>query len=47
MVKFIDKLGLSENKCCNNVPTNANNKNARSRMEASSAGKHEYSGKGR
>jgi hypothetical protein len=43
----MDKYGLSGHKHCDNVATNANSKNARSRMEASSAGKHEYGGKGR
>jgi hypothetical protein len=47
MVKCIDKQGLSEHKQCDNVGSNANSKIARSRMEASSAGKHEYGGKGR
>jgi hypothetical protein len=47
MVKFIDKYGLSEHEHCDNAATNVNSKNARSRMEASSVGKHEYRGKGR
>jgi hypothetical protein len=47
MLKFIDKNGLSECKHCDNVVTNANSEIARSRMEASSAGKREYGGKGR
>jgi hypothetical protein len=46
-VKFIDKYGLSEHKHCDNAATNANSENTRSRMEASSAGKSEYEGKGR
>jgi hypothetical protein len=47
MVKFIDKYGLSELKHCDKAATNANSKNARSRMEASSVGKREYGGKGK
>jgi hypothetical protein len=46
-VKFIDKKGLSEQKHCDIAPTNVNSENARSRMEASSAGKRKYGGKGR
>jgi hypothetical protein len=46
-VKFIDKYGLSEHKRCDNVATNGNIENARSRMEASSVGNHEYGGKKR
>jgi hypothetical protein len=38
---------LSEHKHCDNVTTNVNTDNARSRMEASSAGKHRCGGKGR
>jgi hypothetical protein len=34
--------GLSEHKHCDNAATNANSKNIRSRMEASSVGKHGY-----
>jgi hypothetical protein len=47
MVKFIDQLRLFEHKNCDNVATNANSENARSRTEASSAGKHEYGDEGR
>jgi hypothetical protein len=47
MVSLINKHGLSEHKHCDNVVTNANSENARSRMEASSAGNREYRGKGR
>jgi hypothetical protein len=47
MVKFIDKYGLSEHKHCDNAATNANSENARSRIEARSAGKRAYGGKGR
>jgi hypothetical protein len=46
-VKFIDKYGLSEHRHCNNVASNANSENVRSRKEASSVGKHVYGGKGR
>jgi hypothetical protein len=46
MVKFIDKEGLSENKHCDNVATNTNSENARSRMETGSVGKLEYRSKG-
>jgi hypothetical protein len=45
--KFNDKQGLSEHKHCDVVATNANSENARSSMEACSAGKHEYRGKER
>jgi hypothetical protein len=44
---YINKWWLSEHKHCDNVATNANTENAKIRMEASSAGKHEYGGKGR
>jgi hypothetical protein len=47
MVKFIDKKGLSEHKHCDIVATYANSENARSRTEASSAGKREHGGEGR
>jgi hypothetical protein len=45
MVKLIDKYGLSEHKHCDNAAINTNSENARSRMEASSAGKREYGAK--
>jgi hypothetical protein len=38
-VRFIDKRGLSKHKHCDNVATNANSENGRSRIEASFAGK--------
>jgi hypothetical protein len=47
MVKFIDKEVFSEHKHCDNAATIANSENARSKMGASSAGKHEYGGKAR
>jgi hypothetical protein len=36
-----------QNKHCNNMATNVNSRNTRSKMEASSAGKHGYGDKGR
>jgi hypothetical protein len=44
-LKFINKSRLSEHKHFDNM-ANANSGNARSRMEANSAGKHEYGSKG-
>jgi hypothetical protein len=44
---FQYKYGLSEHKHCDNAVTNTNSKNARSRIEASSAGKREYGSKRR
>jgi hypothetical protein len=46
-MKFTDKQRLSEHKQCDNVVTNANSENTRSRMVAISAGEREYGGKGR
>ena len=40
-------LFLSEPKHCDNVATNSNSENARSRMVANSAGKRGYGDKGR
>jgi hypothetical protein len=45
-VQLINK-GFLKHKHCDSTATNANSENARSRMEASSAWKHEYGGKGR
>jgi hypothetical protein len=43
----VTRWQLSEHKHCDIVATNANNEKAKSRMEASSAGKCEYGDKGR
>jgi hypothetical protein len=45
--KGVNKYMLSEHKHCDIATTSANNKSARSRMEASSLGKRGYGGKGR
>jgi hypothetical protein len=47
VLNLLINKGFLNTKHCDNMATNVNSENGRSRIEESSAGKHEYGGKSR